>query len=64
MRSLGKKSKECYKSFISTPFLIKDANKNTIEDHDAVLSQLQEEVHTITQIVEWSLQMIRTYSKI
>lgn len=56
MRSLGKKSNACYKSFTSTPFLIQDVTKNSIEDHDLVLSQLQEEVHTITQIVEWSLQ--------
>lgn len=56
MRSLGNKSKECYKSFTSTPFLIQDAKKNTIEDHSAVLQQLQEEVHTITQVAEWSLQ--------
>ena len=56
MRSLSKNSKECYKSFTSTPFLIQDANKNTIEDHSTVLQQLQEEVRTITQVVEWSLQ--------
>lgn len=53
---MSKNSKECYKSFTSTPFLIQDANKNTIEDHSTVLQQLQEEVRTITQIVEWSLQ--------
>ena len=55
MRLLSKNSKECYKSFTSTPFLIQDAKKNTIEDQKLVLSQLREEVRTITQIVEWSL---------
>ena len=55
MRLLSKNSKECYKSFTSTPFLIQDAKKNTIEEHNDVLSQLREEVRTITQIVEWSL---------
>lgn len=56
MRLLSKNSNACYKSFTSTPFLIQDAKKNTIEDHSTVLQQLQEEVHTITQVVEWSLQ--------
>lgn len=55
MELLSKNSKECYKSFTSTPFLIQDAKKNTIEDQKLVLSQLREEVRTITQIVEWSL---------
>lgn len=55
MRLLSKNSKECYKSFTSTPFLIQDVKKNTIEDQKLVLSQLREEVRTITQIVEWSL---------
>ena len=52
---MSKNSKECYKSFTSTPFLIQDVKKNTIEDQKLVLSQLREEVRTITQIVEWSL---------
>ena len=52
---MSKNSKECYKSFTSTPFLIQDAKKNTIENHGTVLSQLREEVRIITQIVEWSL---------
>ena len=64
MRSLDKKSNACYKSFTSTPFLIQDVNKNAIEDHNTVLSQLQEEVHTITQIVEWSLQNDKNLSLI
>ena len=55
MRLLSKNSKECYKSFQVTPFLIQDAKKNIIENHSTVLSQLQEEVRTITSIVEWSL---------
>ena len=55
MRLLSKNSKECYKSFTSTPFLIQDVKKNTIENHGTVLSQLREEVRTITSIVEWSL---------
>ena len=46
---------DLYKSFKTRPYLIQDSNNNTVNDPEQVLKELEREIRTITDIVEWSL---------
>ena len=55
MSILSTSNNDLYKSFKTRPYLIQDSNNKTIDDPEQVLKELEREIRTITDIVEWSL---------